>query len=431
MRRDELGLPRGRLRRNRDPCGNPEEFGDCDHADSCDATGTCQSNRPPDGAACGGDPPNACVNQLTCQDGLCHDNGLKPAGTLCGDGAAGECNAADTCNASGVCERNVAADGTACGDAGSPCVRQDLCQSGLCLDSGFVNAGSACGDPASGPCDAPDACDGSGSCQSNLAAAGASCSDGEECTLDDACDGAGQCAAGPPNPQCFVCNENTVPVVAATVLSNPVSPQPVQNGSASVTASFQDSAAQTHTCIADWGDGSLPDPLAVTEPTASAPGSCTGSHLYTAPGVYEVAITVADECGTSAGVVHRYFVFYDPSAGFVTGGGWIQSPAGAYPANPALVGKANFGFVSKYDRKAPVPIGETQFHLSVAGFRFDSSSYEWLLISGARARYRGVGTVNGRPGYGFLLTVIDGQVSGGGGWTASGSGSGTRTRAEP
>ena len=39
---------------------------------------------------------------------------------------------------------------------------------------------------------------------------------------------------------------------------------------------------------------------------------------------------------------------YDPNAGFVTGGGWIDSPLGAYIPDPALAGRANFGFVSKY-----------------------------------------------------------------------------------
>ena len=393
-------------------CGNPEELGDCDHADSCDGAGSCLSNRPEDGTACGGDPPTTCTNQLTCEGGLCQDNGLKPVGTLCGDGAAGACNGADTCNASGVCETNVAADGTACGGAGTACVNQDLCESGVCADKGFVAAGGACGDSSSGPCDQPDACDGSGVCQSNPLAVGASCSDGEECTIADACDSSGQCV-GAANPVCFVCNENSTPVVATAVVAEPVGPRPVASGGAQVTVAFDDEIAQSHTCTIVWGDGSLPDAGTVTEPTASSPGSCSGSHQYTGVGVYEVAITVADECGTSAGTSHRYFVFYDPSAGFVTGGGWINSPAGAFPSNPTLVGKANFGFVAKYDKKANAT-GETQFHLAVANFRFDSTSYEWFVLSGAKARYRGLGTVNGVPGYGFELSAWDGQCPGGG-----------------
>jgi hypothetical protein len=46
---------------------------------------------------------------------------------------------------------------------------------------------------------------------------------------------------------------------------------------------------------------------------------------------------------------------------------------------------------------------------------FKSTSYQWLVVSGARAQYKGSGTLNGAAGYGFLLTAIDGQVNGGGG----------------
>lgn len=42
-----------------------------------------------------------------------------------------------------------------------------------------------------------------------------------------------------------------------------------------------------------------------------------------------------------------YVVVFDPTAGFVTGGGWLESPPGAYTADPALTCKATLGFVSK------------------------------------------------------------------------------------
>jgi hypothetical protein len=55
-------------------------------------------------------------------------------------------------------------------------------------------------------------------------------------------------------------------------------------------------------------------------------------------------------------------VIDDPSAGFVTGGGWIDSPTGAYQPNPTLRGKASFGFVSKYQNGAKTPTDETEFN---------------------------------------------------------------------
>jgi hypothetical protein len=80
-----------------------------------------------------------------------------------------------------------------------------------------------------------------------------------------------------------------------------------------------------------------------------------------------------------------------------------------------MSGKATFGFVSKYLKGAKVPTGSTEFQFHAAKFNFNSTSYDWLVVSGAKAQYKGIGTVNGVSGYSFLLTATDGQVSGGGG----------------
>lgn len=126
-------------------------------------------------------------------------------------------------------------------------------------------------------------------------------------------------------------------------------------------------------------------------------------------------VTVTDAKTGSTTVSFQYVVIYDASAGFVTGGGWINSPPGAYAANPALIGKANFGFVSKYQKGQSVPTGETEFQFSAAGFNFHSTVYEWLVIAGPKAQYKGSGTINGAGDYGFMLTATDGSVNGGGG----------------
>jgi hypothetical protein len=108
-------------------------------------------------------------------------------------------------------------------------------------------------------------------------------------------------------------------------------------------------------------------------------------------------------------------VVYDPSAGFVTGGGWITSPPGAYAADPSLTGKANFGFVSKYKKGQSAPDGETEFQFQAGNLNFHSASYDWLVISGSRAQFKGSGTINNAGTYGFLLSSVDGQINGGGG----------------
>jgi len=55
-------------------------------------------------------------------------------------------------------------------------------------------------------------------------------------------------------------------------------------------------------------------------------------------------------CGSGSGEASEYIVIYDPEGGFVTGGGWIDSPVGACLlawCEENTKGKATFGFVSK------------------------------------------------------------------------------------
>jgi len=122
-------------------------------------------------------------------------------------------------------------------------------------------------------------------------------------------------------------------------------------------------------------------------------------------------LTVNDGMGGVA-TASLLVAVYDPSAGFVTGGGWINSPPGAYSANPSLTGKANFGFVSKYQKGATVPAGKTEFQFRVANLNFHSTSYQWLVVAGAKRQYKGSGSINGGGDYGFMLTATDGEING-------------------
>ncbi len=136
---------------------------------------------------------------------------------------------------------------------------------------------------------------------------------------------------------------------------------------------------------------------------------------FNLPGVHTVCVRGTDAAGNAGPVSCAYYAVYDANGGYVTGGGWINSPAGAYTSNANLSGKANFGFVSNYQKGANVPTGQTEFQFNVANFNFHSTSYEWLVIAGAKAQYKGGGTVNGVGNYGFILTAIDGEINGGGG----------------
>lgn len=127
-------------------------------------------------------------------------------------------------------------------------------------------------------------------------------------------------------------------------------------------------------------------------------------------GVYNVKLTVTDPYGASDRC-QAMLVVYDPSGGFMTGGGWIWSPKGAYATDPWLEGKANFGFVSKYKKGANVPTGQTEFVFQAGDLNFHSSSYDWLVVAGAKAMFKGVGTINGNGDYGFMLSAVDAALT--------------------
>ena len=58
-----------------------------------------------------------------------------------------------------------------------------------------------------------------------------------------------------------------------------------------------------------------------------------------------------------------------------------------------------------------IPTGTTEFQFKVADFNFHSDSYEWLVVAGASAKFKGVGTINGQGEYKFMLTAVDADVN--------------------
>jgi hypothetical protein len=150
-------------------------------------------------------------------------------------------------------------------------------------------------------------------------------------------------------------------------------------------------------------------------------GAATAAPSFSAgeAGIYPVTLEVCDPDGLCHSA-ETSVVVYDPSAGFVTGGGWIQSPSGSCgPAAPAgvcegdAVGRANFGFVAKYKKGAKVPEGQAEFVFQAGNLRFHSDVYEWLVVSGKdRAQFKGSGSINGVAGYQFMITAYDGGPQG-------------------
>ena len=181
------------------------------------------------------------------------------------------------------------------------------------------------------------------------------------------------------------------------------------NSPVTMKLEFNDNNAVS--ALIDWGNSISQTVVATTSPVSV-------TYTYPATGVYTVNVILTDACGETATATYKYVVIYDPNGGFVTGGGWIMSPVGAYLANTSLTGKATFGFVSKYKKGSNVPEGNTEFQFHAGNLNFKSSSYNAgsLVIAGARAIYKGTGTINGTGSYGFMVFAIDGQVSGGGGF---------------
>jgi hypothetical protein len=211
----------------------------------------------------------------------------------------------------------------------------------------------------------------------------------------------------------------TTTVVVAHNISGPMSGASFKiNTPVNFTGTFWDVAGNRH--AAQWlFDGGLTTSGTVVEPNGLTSGTVRGTYTFTTAGVYKVTMKVTDNTGvassvTTAGDLEAIVVIYDPNGGYTIGGGWVSAAPGSYPANPGLTGKLGFGFNSKYTNAAN-PKGETQIKFALGNLDFNALNYDYLAISGARAQFKGFGKVNGDAGYSFILTVIDGQATGGGG----------------
>lgn len=204
----------------------------------------------------------------------------------------------------------------------------------------------------------------------------------------------------------------TVNNVAPTIIaiSLPIEPVAINDQPVNASATFIDPAEtndEPYTCSFNYEDDTGDQPGTISD------NNCTGpDHTYENPGVYTVLVTITDKDDGSCTVqALEYAVIYDPEGGFVTGGGWILSPVGAYTADPELTGKANFGFVSKYKKGQSTPKGNTEFQFKAGDLNFHSNSYDWLVIAGAKAKYNGTGTINCAGNYGFMLTATDAELA--------------------
>ena len=216
--------------------------------------------------------------------------------------------------------------------------------------------------------------------------------------IDDNCDG--------------VIDENDLPEITSITLPS----EPLPLGTLiTASATYSDANDQNaHTARWDWGDGTVSE-LGAGE-IDQENNTLSSTHTYSQTGVYTVSLSITDTCGAQISqTCNTYVVIYDPTASQVSGQGCIESPAGAYVAEPELTGRAQFGFLAEYRNGQSVPTGYTNFIFTGAGFRFRSTDFEWLVVAGPNAKFKGSGTVNNQGNYGFMLTGVDGDINGGGG----------------
>ncbi len=217
----------------------------------------------------------------------------------------------------------------------------------------------------------------------------------------------------------------TVNNVAPTVdtITVPLAPVELDDQSSyTVAVTFGDPAGtldEFYTCEFDLDYDGVTFAVDVTITNVTGT-SCSTPLNYTEPGVYTVRVAVTDKDGdTGSNTAEDFIVIYDPSGGFVTGGGWIWSEPGWCQLDALCAGaegKANFGFVSKYKKGANVPTGNTEFNFSAGNLNFHSDSYEWLVVNqgGANAQYKGSGTINGAlapngESFQFMIWATDGN----------------------
>ena len=196
---------------------------------------------------------------------------------------------------------------------------------------------------------------------------------------------------------------NVAPKIGAVSMSS--APLMIKNGSVSleIAGSFTDAGTlDSHTASFDCGGGVT---VQSDAPNGSAKRTCT----FESAGVYTVQLTVRDDDGDSdTKKASGQIVVVDPSAGWVTGGGWINSPLGAYAASTTSSGKLAFEFAARYQASGTTPTGTVYLKLNVGKLELRSTSLDWLAVSGADALLQGCGTLNGVSGYAFSLAMTDG-----------------------
>ena len=140
------------------------------------------------------------------------------------------------------------------------------------------------------------------------------------------------------------------------------------------------------------------------------------------PQVYKLTVTYGSGEGCPINTATLYVHVFDTKAGFVTGGGWVRSPAHPDYEFMQTSSRAYFGLMAKYMKGEENQVqGETQLLVENGTFYFRGSLHQArsLVIAGNKAFYRGQGKVSylNKAGklttdprtFGFLVAATDGN----------------------
>jgi len=206
--------------------------------------------------------------------------------------------------------------------------------------------------------------------------------------------------------------QNNAPTVGAITWNVSVDSGITINTAVIASASFTDAdAADTHTSTINWGDGST-GPAGVTE--TSGNGSASGTHTYTATGLYTAVLTVTDKNGGIAQSSYKYVVVVNPRGGWETGLGSFASSLGAYTRNTALSGSATITqFRAQYATDGTMNLGTNAFRLSYspASMSITSTKMIWLVKTTSKSWLKGEATLvvtGSNPELvNYLVSVVD------------------------
>jgi hypothetical protein len=191
-------------------------------------------------------------------------------------------------------------------------------------------------------------------------------------------------------------------VNASPVLNSVETPKSflIVNNPVSLTVNYSDNNIKGATI--DWADGS--DLETVIQPA----NSFEVLHTYLKSGSYSVYITLTDKCGGST-YSYTSIAVSSPRSGSMSGGGWFNSPRGAYVNDQSTSGKVTFALHASNVNRNRIPNGYVVFNFHEAKLKFRSTELERFRLEDDAASVSAVGRLNGDRGYQILVSVAKGD----------------------